>query len=72
MGNEIKFLDNSYKRALAEKPLSSSKEKLFFSRYLSYKFPEDFPDYYRTLVEENKIQVATLDKDRLKTFNEDP
>ena len=71
-GNEIKFLDNSYKRALAEKSLSSSKDKLFFSRYLSYKFPEDFPDYYRTLVEENKIQVATLDKDRLETFKEDP
>jgi hypothetical protein len=69
-GNEKNFIDNSYKRALKEKKISTSKNKLFFAKYLSYEFPHDFPDYYNSLVKENKILVASIGNDKLRRLNE--
>lgn len=61
------FLDNAYKRALSE-DRSVSESDSFFTKYLSFTFPEDFPDYYKTLADKNKIQVATLSKKRLRNI----
>ncbi len=58
-GNEKPFLKNSYKRALLEQENGSEDEK-FFSEYTGFSYPEDYPSYYRSLVEKNNLSVASL------------
>ena len=65
LGSEKEFIDNSYKRALTEVN-SVPDEAAFFTNNLSYSYPEDFPEYYKSLVDENKIEIPSLDQDRLR------
>ena len=68
-GYEKTFIDNSYKRAFSDENTLPS-HKLYFTNHLSYDFPNDFPGYYKSLVEENKIQMPSLDKKRLEKIRE--
>ena len=63
--SEKEFINNSYKRALTEEH-SVPDEAAFFTNNLSYSYPEDFPEYYKSLVDENKIEIPSLDQDRLR------
>ena len=65
LGSEKEFIDNSYKRAQGEES-SVPTETAFFTNNLSYSYPEDFPEYYKSLVDENNIEIVSLDKDRLR------
>ena len=65
LGSEKEFIDNSYKRAQGEES-SVPTETAFFTNNLSYSYPEDFPEYYKSLVDENKIEIPSLDQDRLR------
>ena len=57
-GNEERFLKNSYERALQEEADPLMKDK-FFSEYIHFSFPADYPNYYRDLVERNNLSVAS-------------
>ena len=59
------FLKSSQKRAIVEETYGS---ELFFSGYLSYSYPDDYPKDYVLSVEENKIHIASLDRFKCSIF----
>lgn len=61
------FLDNAKKRAIVgEGDTKSTETQRLFSEYLSYGFPEDYPDDYVKKVNSiNSLSIASIDENKL-------
>ena len=61
------FLDNAKKRAsVGEGGTKSTETQRFFSEYLSYGFPEDYPDDYVKKVNSiNSLSIASIYENKL-------
>lgn len=57
------FLNHSQKRAILE-----NKDELFFTRYLSNYYPDDYPKKFIKGTEESNINIASLDRYKSKIF----
>ena len=57
----VDFLRNAEKRALIECDSSSEGVEMFFTEYLGYVFPDDYPtNYVRLIQSEKRIRIASI------------
>lgn len=52
------FMKNTFKRSFLEEVLPKS-EEIFFTDYASKRYPEDYPEYFRELMIENQLLMAS-------------
>jgi hypothetical protein len=64
------FLKNSCKRAMAEEILSSNPhQEMFYTDYLQYSFPADYPDHYKDRVNDiSGLKILSLDQPKASFF----
>jgi len=65
-----RFLNNACKRAMEEEILSSNPhQEMFYTDYLQYSFPADYPDHYKDKVNSiSGLKILSLDQARASFF----